>query len=184
MVKLSMPIGVSRKLGSRERDWPSLASLAERRRSSVTQTTLDVFNATSLGECASSRTRKSLMLLKTVQKWWLLTNDNSVLEVAKDHQILLLQIQKILSHDRPHHEQMQSHSRLTSGRIANPSLLDRPCAAQHQSRKPTTQSASELATLTSPQLHQRLHLDSQFKRQRLLLILGWILWSPTPLTTT
>jgi hypothetical protein len=53
-----MLIGVSRRLESRERDWRSLVSLAEKRKSSATRTTLAAYSARSLAGYASSRMRK------------------------------------------------------------------------------------------------------------------------------
>lgn len=184
MVRLLMPTGVLRKLESRERGWQSLASLAERRRSSVIQTILVAYNARSLGGYASSRMRKSLIPLKVVSRQCLLTFDKSVLEVAKVHPIPLLQIQKISSHDRCHHELILNHSRLSSARAANLFPLDRHCAEHHPTRRLTTRSASELATLTSLRLHQRHLLDFLLERQALPLTLGWKFWSLAPSTTT
>ena len=175
-----MRTGALRKLGSPERDWQSLALLAERRRSSVTLTTLAVFNARSLGGCASSRTRKWLAFNL---KWGLLTIYDTVLEAAKDHQIPLLQIQKISFHDQCHQELILNHSKLSSMRTANLFLLDRLCADQHQTRRLIPRNAIELATLTSLQLHQRLPHDSLFRNQPLLLMPGSKLWSPAPSTT-
>lgn len=163
MERSSMRTGASLRLGSRGKDWQSLALHAERKRSSATQIIPVVSNARSLGGFASSRMLR---------------------EVAKDPRIPLQRIQKISPHDQPHQALIPSYSRLSNVRRVNLSPLDRLCAEQHQTQKPIHQSASGSATLISPQLHQRLLHDPRSKSQYRHLTLGLRHWSPVPSTIT
>lgn len=174
-----MRIGESRRPGNRERDWRLLASLAERRRSSVIQTILVASSARSLDGSASLRTRKSSPSTRTqyANKY---AKDPAV---AKDRRIPLLLTQKTLPHDLSHQELRTKHSRLRSVRTANLFLLDRLCLEQHRTRTFALPSASELATPISPPSHQRPHLDILSWNQPLLLTLGLRPWATAQLAT-
>jgi hypothetical protein len=98
------------------------------------------------------------------------------LEVAKDHQILLLLILKNSFHALPHRVLTLNHFKLRSARTVGRCLLDRHSAKQHRTQRRTTQSVNELDILISLPLHRKPHHESPFGKRRPLLIPGSILW--------